>query len=213
MRFNAIGNGRFSALLTRMFWIKSGEAAAPSCADEIAPHLDVNQQDDRMLPFLRGERLAAGFNNVQAIALNFAVVGVVNPFGSNVICDVEQISVRSSVTGNLIMWIYSAYAGTSISSKIATFRDARWLTTAAAPSCGTTGFLTTVDPTFSAVSGQVLEVIRSTLNTDYVRYPKVVLPPGSALYIGHGTIETPNLELGMAQWRERPVAMEELATG
>lgn len=209
MRFNAIGNGRFSALLTRTFWIKSGEAAAPTLADEITPVVEVNNQADPATAFLRNERLAAAWNNITTIPLNYAKIRLVNPFNSGVLCVVDAAHILSDTNGLITAAINYGYLGTtSVGFKY--FTDTRWTRVSAGqPFCGVEAYIDTLNP---LTTNPVIQLWRYT-TPDLVTFRQpLVLGPGSALEFAHATIATPLIEASIS-WRERPIAAEELATG
>lgn len=215
MRFNAIGNGRFSALLTRTFWIKSGEAAAPTLADEITPVVEVNNQSDPAMAYLRNERLAGGWNVIVPNATEYGYVRLVNPFGSGVLAIIDRIQIAASAAGNLFWVVNNGYAGTTISGKSASFRDVRWYNGTAQPVCGVAGYSSVLDPAGYGALWQFDRLIASNYDDPIVIVnPGIVLPPGTTCEVGHGTasLANPGIE-GAFLWRERPVAAEELSTG
>lgn len=209
MRFNGIGNGRFSALLTRALWVKGADAAAPSLADEITPTFAVGDPQDQSLPYLRGERLAAGWSDATAPVLNYPNITLVNPLGSNVLCVLQRWSGYSTAVGSLYTFAASGYLGTTIPSKIASFRDVRWGTIATQPTCGVRSFSDLVDPNVQAV--YALEVIRFAALEMIQRTTPIVLPPGSVFSLVNAAAASQLL--GNFEWIERPIAAEELATG
>lgn len=211
MRFNAIGNGRFSALLTRLLWVKSADAAAPSLADEITPVIEVNDVRDYAAPFLRGERWASGYAVVSAPgALNYAKVRLVNPPDSGLLMICDEFAFFTNTAGE----IFGEMAGIQGPGNPAAGRlitDTRWWTTSAIVPAGSAQVATdTIAPGASVNTPFYQQVGASSARV--ARNVRVVLAPGSQLIIGHSVIATPSLICDFS-WRERPIAREELSTG
>lgn len=211
MRFNAIGNGRFSALLTRMLWVKSADAAAPSLADEITPVLAVNDVNDLAAPFLRGERWATAYAAVSAPgAGNYAKVRLVNPPDSGLLVICHEFAFFTNTAGE----IFGEMAGIAGPGNPAAGRlitDSRWWgTSAIIPAANAQIASDTIAPGSAVNTPYYQQVGASSARVS--RSCQIVLSPGTQFVIGHSVIATPSLICDFA-WRERPVAREELQTG
>lgn len=213
MRFNAIGNGRFSAFLTRSFWLKTGEAAAPSLADEITPTIDVNAVDDLAAPFLRGERWSDGYATTGAPgALNYAKIALRNPPGSNVVCIIDRVGLFTSTAGE-IFGVLAELAGPGTVGAARMLMDTRWWPISTGlPVCNVQQVNDTIVPPGVTNPPLYHQIAAGFVNTRIPRDVRVVLAPGYQLVFSHSVVATPSLIVDFS-WRERPINQEELATG
>lgn len=214
--FNGINQGRFNSLLIRMFGMKISGAAAPSLAPEIAPSMDVNQQDDPSVFFLRGDRLAFGYASGAAPgAGNYRAIGFHNPVGSGVIAVLTRYRLNTSVAGDMIGVVSPQAPFVSATLTLQRqFRERRWGLTVNQPACGPV-IGVTITPYSALAAGQSVlhRIPAGQVGYDIeVKSPGIVLPPGFQFTIGHETIATPVVKIDW-EWIERPVPAEELATG
>lgn len=214
--FNGINQGRFNSLLIRMFGMKISGAAAPSLAPEIAPSMDVNQQDDPSVFFLRGDRLAFGYASGAAPgAGNYRAIGFHNPTGSGVLAVLKRYTINTSVAGDMIGVVspQAPFLSATLTQQ-RQFRERRWGTTVAQPACGPV-IGVTITPYSALAAGQckLHRIPAAQVGQDIVYHePEIVLPPGFQYGIGHETIATPVIAMNW-EWVERPIPAEELATG
>jgi hypothetical protein len=199
MLMNNIGQPRFSALLSRMMGMKGqGLASAPMLAPEIGPSVDVNQQDDVTLPFLRQEKLLASYRGQGGVAAEFTRFRVRNPVGSGVVLVIESISVISASAAR--------YGSTfAIADETNLFRlnqrDMRWgQTSTCIFSSGTNA---------AAITDTVFGIINTSDAS--TRVVNAVIPPGAAFYVMAETVNTVATLNVMA--RERSITNDELSTG
>lgn len=214
--FNAINQGRFNSLLIRMFGMKISGAAAPSLAPEIAPSMDVNQQDDPSVFFLRGDRLAFGYASGGAPgAGNYRAIGLHNPVGSGVLAVLRRYTLNTSVAGDMIGVVtpQAPYVSATLTTS-RQFRERRWGATVNQPACGPV-IGVTLTPYSALAAGQtkLIRIPAGQVGYDVTfEQPEIVLPPGFQFTIGHETVATPVVAMNW-EWMERPIPAEELATG
>lgn len=213
MKFNAIGNGRFSAFLTRTFWIKSGDAAAPTLADEVQPGIDINQMDDLAAPFLRGERWSAGYATTGAPgAGNYAKIALRNPPGSGMLVILDRTSIFTSTAGE-VFGVISDLLGAGTTGAARQITDTRWWPISATlPVANAQQVNDAIAPPGTANPPYYHQIAAAFQNTRLERAVRVVLRPGMQFVWSHSVVATPSLVCDF-DWRERPINAEELATG
>ena len=206
--FNSILNGRFGDVLTRMFWIRSAGAPAPTLSPEIQAGFDVNEQDDPSVFYLRGERLQAGQNSIAPNAGNYAKCSLNNATGSGILVIVERIQVATAVIGDI--WYQMLQTNVAGTLALIGARDTRFRNlSGGATMVGTSD---AVDPNPGTVGYVRRDQITAANTERYWERPGLVIPPGNCLRIGHGTIATGSLVVSLA-WRERALTAEESSTG
>jgi len=200
-------------MLTRSFWMKEAGAAAPMLSPEIAPSMEVNQQDDFSLAFLRNERLAYAFVAGAAPGAGlYRYCQFFNPPGSGMLAMVRRISVYTATAGELI-GNWSTLGGPGNPGAARTITDARWFTTSVnQPVCNGQATTSAVAPSFVSACAYYQQIVAATINTRLERDVRFVVPPGQSLAIGHSVIATPSLLVDF-DWLERPIGAEELSTG
>lgn len=201
IEFNKILNPRLVAWLVRVFAMKIGGSPAPTLAPEVAPSIDVNQQDDPTLRFIRGERLMSATFNLAPSVGNINKLQVRNPANSGVVVVITSISVASSG---------GVFDGVGVSTTdLVTFvtpqpRDSRWFAVGGTRGASLVSWSQTAAPTSPQ---QYITVPNST----GLMTREIVVPPGSAYQAQQ---DTANLQLLYSvQYLERPIAAEELSTG
>jgi len=201
IEFNKILNPRLVTPLVRVFGMKIGGSPAPTLAPEVAPGIDVNQQDDPTLFFLRQIKLMGVTFNLAPSVGNITKVQIRNPANAGVVIVIQSITIASSG---------AVFDGTGVSIVDLTTvtipqpRDGRWITAGGARGAGVPSWSQTAAPT----SPQQYIV---NPNTAELQSREIVVPPGSAYQLQQ---DTANLQLLCSiQWYERPIAAEELSTG
>jgi hypothetical protein len=209
-QFNQVGNPKFSGLLQRLLWMKQAVAPAPTLAPEIAPVLDVNQQDDPAMLFLRGERLCEGtIVNFQNIGLN-NIAGIQNPGGSGMLVTVTGWEVFPDVPSLIFLERNDAPSSLvgAITNTSKRTMDGRWWVS------GTNELLPTARLYENTRLGATLAgsfgflVFTAGNATQGARDQRIVLRPGQVLQFVNGTVDT-DVQVSRLYWTERPLAAEE----
>lgn len=202
IEFNKILNPRLVTYLVRVFGMKVGGSPAPTLAPEVAPSVDVNQQDDVTLRFIRGER---------AMALNYAFAASVG--------NINRLQIRNPSTSGVLIVVTGVVhngatvfqhgvglqtgdlAGGSIQPQP---RDSRWFATGGTRGAGVATWDQTAAPT---VPVQYMV----PANQGGFAPCEIVVPPGSAWQGQNGSANA--ADYVVVEYYERAVAAEELATG
>jgi len=200
IEFNKILNPRLVGWMVRVFAMKIGGSPAPTLAPEVAPSIDVNQQDDPTLYFLRGERIMASTVFFAASVGNVNRFQIRNPATSGVLIVVTAVGNTHSTN-----WLH----GTGVQvgdlaggSAIPQPRDGRWIASGGSRGAALCTWDQTAAPTAP------LQYIVQNVQQERC---EIVVPPGSAW---QGLANAANLAGYVAvEYRERPVAAEELSTG
>jgi len=204
MLFNHILNARFSALLTRAFAIKGPGSPVPTLAPEISPSYDVNSRDDAALAFLRMEKLCGIGQQVGPVAAEYAGACLLNPAGSGLLLEVEQLIVFSTGT----VFAYLGVGTSGLATPVNPFvRDTRW----GPVSGGTYSAAAKVSQETNAVLPGGNAIARFPPNALGFFAMPIVISPGHRLILANGTV---NLAIAYTmQWRERALPPEETVNG
>lgn len=202
IEFNKILNPRLVGWMVRVFAMKIGGSPAPTLAPEVAPSIDVNQQDDPTLPFLRGERLMAAGNFFTASVGNVNKFAIRNPATSGVLLIIEGVTHNAATTLTHGTGVQTAdEAGGTVQPQP---RDGRWIASGGSRGSAIASWSQTVAPTTPV---QYL----LPQNAIDVQQCAIIVPPGSAWQCIMAAANTTGSV--QVQYRERPIQAEELSTG
>jgi hypothetical protein len=205
---NALRRGPLSAALANAIGDTKGVGGLERYGETLTPVLDLWRQPE--WSYLRVERLCADWRTQAAVAAEFSMVALINPaLLSRHLIVVEAVTFNATAAGQGRLQIG---AEGNISATLATplpgtVRDGRWGPTNIQNTVGLT--LVGSDPAGSLFTSD-LDVVATTSAERYeftVGLP-VVLPPGTGLVFGFGTV---NIAVNVAiRWRERQALPGEL---
>lgn len=201
IEFNKILNPRLVAPLVRLFAMKIGGSPAPTLAPEVAPSLDVNQQDDATLFFIRNERLMGTVLVVAASVGNIGKAQIRNPTNSGVLLVVKSVYVISATSVNLGVGVLLT---DEANVRIPQPRDGRWYSVG-----GSRGTAVVSDGATAAPTSFLSSFVNSN-NVDK-QVCEFVVAPGQA-FTATGNTANVGITIGL-EWVERPVGAEELSIG
>lgn len=195
--FNEIQESGLNQILTRRLDIK-GDVPAPAIVPEIGPQL-VLENDRPEWGFLKGERLAARWVSVAAVAAQFGAVQLYLPPASREVVTIQRITFLNAnsvslaeatvIDGGLVGWVGTA---TQV-------RDFRWPASATALVISTT--TNVAQPSNFGVLAQA-----ATSQAEIVE--PIIITPGQSLMIYANVV---NQALAMnIYWRERVGTASEL---
>jgi len=199
--FNEYTRARFNDGIRSLLGMDA-QTPAPSVAPEVSPSLDINEQDDPTLFYLRAERLMAWRQSQAAAAGAYAAWHLFNPANSGMVVVVEDLLLHSDLAGLAYFSLtLGSAAGTPGTSQV---RDARWpnqrgmaVMSVSSDAVNPSGYLNLLWVYVIAFNNSVVEL----------RAP-VVIPPGYQFQVGHGTIATGQLVVN-ASGRERSLGQLE----
>ena len=202
MDFNLITNPRRAGWLVRAFGMKISGSPAPTLAPEVAPSIEVNQQDDPTLRFLRGEKImgcsvffAASVGNINRMQLR-------NPANSGVLLVITAFTNGMTGTNQAQVGVGVLTAELAGGSVVPQPRDGRWLQVGGSRSTSIGSWDQTAAP---AIGVQYISFSPEN------RKIELVCPPGTgASIVGNSANQT---GWWAFEFYERPVAAEELQTG
>ncbi len=203
--FNQIGEGRFSAMLARLFRVQGGNAAAPTLAPEVMPVIEVNPIDPTVKYLVGIRRCTYSHTLAAAGAGTFATYEVNNPLNSGMLVTIKRVWVFAASPS----WrAYVSRMGTGLPT-VATpaFADTRWYgptITTETPQARVQAQATGAGPADVRVIGLVPPAV-GVYDID------VVLDPGSWFGMNAQTANVAGT-LGI-QWEERKLAPDEQKLG
>lgn len=202
MDFNLITNPRRAGWLVRAFGMKISGSPAPTLAPEVAPSIEVNQQDDPTLRFLRGEKMM-GMNNFFAASVgNINRIQLRNPANSGVLLVVTAFVNAMTANNQAQIGVGVLTAELAGGSIVPQPRDGRWLQVGGSRSTSIGSWDQTAAP---AIGVQYVSWAPEN------RTIELVCPPGTgASMMGNSSNQAGWFGF---EFYERPVAAEELQTG
>jgi len=199
--FNEYTRARFNDGIRALLGMDA-QTPAPSVAPEVSPSLDINEQDDPTLFYLRAERLMAWRQAQAAGAGAYAAWHLFNPANSGMLVVVEKLHLHSLTAGNAYFSLtLGSAAGTPGTSQV---RDARWpnqrgmaVMSVSSDAVNPSGYLNLFEVEVITFANSVIDLLAP-----------VVIPPGFQLQVGHGTITTGDITVN-ASGRERSLGQLE----
>ncbi len=199
--FNEINEGGLNRILSQRLGMQ-GSAAAPACAPELFPTLNL-ENDRPEWGWLKGEMLAANRVTRAAVAGQFSMAQLYLPSNANAICVVTMVNNWTPNALGLSRGVgISAGLGGWVAASVASNpRDFRW------PG-GRTQAIIEVNANVAAPTtfGRFARIFGNAGIVDY-QQPVVIVPGTSLIFQSDGVNEP--LDFNVA-WYERPAVPGEL---